>query len=138
MKGGADTANVIIDMSDYKEEFLSRQWVQLPTGEAAFVKMEPGMSSGANQEILATDDEEVNAMLEETRGCAVMDSGATVMCSSTLAAEEIQMQRINREELGTPTIRDSDRRFRLADGRFNDSSKMVEQPITAGCCQVKP
>ena len=39
---------------------------------------------------------------------------------------------VNREELGTPTIRDSDRRFRLADGRFNDSSKMVEQPITAG------
>ena len=110
-KGGADTANVIIDMSDYKEEFLSRQWVQLPTGEAAFVKMEPGMSSGANQEIPATDDEEVNAMLEETRVCVVMDSGATVMCSSTLVAEEIQMQRIHREEPGTPTIRDSDRRF---------------------------
>ena len=66
-----------------------------------------------------------------------MDSGATVMCSSILGAEEIQMQRINREEPGTPTIRDSDRRFRLADGSFNDSSKMVEQPIIAGLLSGK-
>ena len=124
-------------MSDYREEFLPRQWVQQPTGEAAFVKVAPGMSSGAYTDIPATDDEEIHAMLEETKGCAVMDSGATVMCSSTLAAEEIQMQRINREELGTPTVRDSDRRFRLADGRFNDSNKMVEQPITAALLSGK-
>ena len=47
------------------------------------------------------------------------------------------MQRINREELGTPTVRDSGRRFRLADGRFNDSNKMVEQPITSGLLSGK-
>ena len=113
------------------------QLIQLPTGEAAFVKMAPGMSSGANADIPATDDEEIHAMLEETKGCAVMDSGATVMCSSTLAAAEIQMQRISREEPGAPTVRDSDRRFRLADGRFNDSNKMVEQPITSGLLSGK-
>ena len=76
-------------------------------------------------------------MLEETKGCAILDSGATVMCSSTQVAEELQMQRINQEELGLPTVRDSDRRFRLADGRFNDSNKMVEQPITAGLLSGK-
>ena len=89
------------------------------------------MSSGVSVDA-GDDDDTANAMLEETRGCAIMDSGATVMCSSTLAAEEIQMQRINQREPGQPIVRDSDRRFRLADGRVNDANKMVEQPITAG------
>ena len=31
----------------------------------------------------------------EDKGCAIMDSGATVMCSSTLAAGEIQVQRLH-------------------------------------------
>ncbi len=62
---------------------------------------------------------------------------ATVMCSSTLAAEEIQMQRLNQEELGVPTVRDSDRRFRLVDGGINEANKMVEQPITAGLLSGK-
>ena len=59
------------------------------------------------------------------------------MCSSTLVAEEIQMQRISREEPGLPAVRDSDRRFRLADGRINEANKMVEQPITAGLLSGK-
>ena len=40
-------------------------------------------------------EEEANN-LAETKGCAIMDSGATVMCSSTSVAEEIQMQRLRR------------------------------------------
>ena len=66
-----------------------------------------------------------------------MDSGATVMCSSTFAAEEIQMQRLKQEEPGVPTVRDSDRRFRLADGGINEANKMVEQPITVGLLSGK-
>ena len=34
---------------------------------------------------------------EETKGCAILDSGATVMCSSTIAAGELQTQRLNRK-----------------------------------------
>ena len=64
--------------------------------------------------------------------CYFLDSGATVMCSSTLAAEEIQKQRLRRHEPGDPTIRESDRCFRFADGRTDEAQKMVEQPITAG------
>ena len=75
--------------------------------------------------------EDVNT-LEETKGCAILDSGATVMCSSTAAAEEIQMQRLRHNEPGTPSIKDSDRCFRFADGRTDDAQKMVEQPITTG------
>ena len=43
--------------------------------------------------------EDVNT-LEETRGCAILDSGATVMCASTVAAEEIQMQRLRQNAPG--------------------------------------
>ena len=75
--------------------------------------------------------EDVNT-LEETNGCAILDSGATVMCSSTVAAEEIQMQRLRQNEPGTPSVGDSDRCFRFADGRKYEAQKMVEQPITAG------
>ena len=66
--------------------------------------------------------EDVNT-LEETRGCAVMDSGATVMCSSTIAAEEVQMQRIRQNEPGSPNVRDSDRCFRFADGGTDEAQK---------------
>ena len=44
----------------------------------------PGLSSGPQPD----ETEDVNG-LEETKGCAIIDSGATVMCSSTAAAEEI-------------------------------------------------
>ena len=70
--------------------------------------------------------------LEETKGCAILDSGATVMCSSTLAAEEIQLQRLRQQEPGNPKVSESDRCFRFADGRTDESQKMVEQPITSG------
>ena len=54
------------------------------------------------------------------------------MCSSTLAAEEIQLRRLRQHEPGDPTVRESDRCFRFADGRTDEAQKMVEQPITAG------
>ena len=59
--------------------------------------------------------------LEETTGCAILDSGATVMCSSTVEAEEIQMQRLRQNEPGAPSVGDSDRCFRFADGRNNEA-----------------
>ena len=70
--------------------------------------------------------------LEETKGCAILDSGATVMCSSTLAAEEIQLQRLRQNEPGDPKVLESDRCFRFADGRTDEAQNMVQQPITAG------
>ena len=78
--------------------------------------------------------EDVNT-LDETKGCAILDSGATVMCSSTAAAEEIQMQRLRQSEPGTQIINDSDRCVRFADGRTYEAQKMVEQPITSGILQ---
>ena len=82
-------------------------------------------------------EEDVNG-LEETKGCAILDSGATVMCSSTVAAEEIHMQRINRSEPGQPTVSKSDRRFRFADGRVDEAQKVVEQPIMSGLLAGNP
>ena len=54
------------------------------------------------------------------------------MCASTVAAEEIQMQRLRQNEPGAPSVGDSDRCFRFADGRKYEAQQMVEQPITAG------
>ena len=105
-KKATDTASVVLDMTPYAEDFAAWRRSQSSAGVAP---MAPGMPSGASASAAAADeDDDVNAMLEETKGCAVMDSGATVMCSSTLAAEEIQMQRLKQEELGVPTVRDSD------------------------------
>ena len=70
--------------------------------------------------------------LEETKGCAIMDSGATVMCSSTAAADEIQVQRLRQQEPGEPSVQESDRCFRFADGRTDEAQNMVNQPITSG------
>ena len=42
------------------------------------------------------------------------------------------MQRINRSEPGQPTVSQSDRRFRFADGRVDEAQQVVEQPITSG------
>ena len=75
--------------------------------------------------------EDVNG-LEETKGCAVLDSGATINCSSTTAVEEIQTQCLNHQEPGIPVISQSDRRFRFADGRVDEAQKVVEQPVTSG------
>ena len=88
-------------------------------------EMEPGSASGS------PNTEDVNG-LEETRGCAVLDSGATVMCSSTVAAETSQQQRIDRAEPGEPTVSESDRRFKFVDGRVDEAGKVVEQPVTSG------
>ena len=89
---------------------------------------EPGLESGPQH---PNDVEDING-LEETKGCAIIDSGATIMCSSTVAAEEIQMQRLNQSEPGQPTVSQSDRRFRFADGRVDEAQQVVEQPITSG------
>ena len=101
--------------------------------EADAAKTASGLASdaGADAYARADDAEDVNG-LEETKGCAILDSGATVMCSSTVAAEEIQMQRLNREEPGQPTVSKSDRRFRFADGQVDEAQQVVEQPITSG------
>ena len=86
---------------------------------------EPGLAAGAQ------NTEYVNG-LEETRGCAVLDSGTTVMCSSTVAAEASQQQRIDRAEPGEPPVSESDRRFKFVDGRVDEAGKVVEQPGTSG------
>ena len=98
----------------------------------------------AQKEAMQSEIEELDADLEdqvntlmETKGCAIMDSGATVMCSSTAAAEEIQTQRLRQNEPGDPNVRGSDRCFRFADGRTDEAQTMVEQPITAGLLQGK-
>ena len=104
-----DSAHVIFDVTPWANDFA--EW--------------------RAQHASAALPEDVNT-LEETRGWAVMDSGATVMCSSTIAAEEIQMQRLRQNEPGTPNVRDSDRCFRFADGETDEAQTMVEQPITSG------
>ena len=91
-KKGADSASVVLGMTPYADDWRKWRESQSSAGDAL---MAPGMSSGVSASAAADGDDDVNAMLEETKGCAVMDSGATVMCSSTLAAEEIQMQRLN-------------------------------------------
>ena len=101
-----------------------RQWREAQ----AIGNLDPGLSSGSPPQ---NEAEDIHG-LEETKGCAILDSGATVMCSSTIAAEEIQMQRINQSEPGLPTISTSDRRFRFADGSIDEAQKVVEQPITVG------
>ena len=88
---------------------------------------EPGLPSGSQHQ---NDVEDVNGF-EETKGCAIIDSGATVMCSSTAAAEEIQTQRLNQSEPGLPTVSTSDRRFKFADGRV-EAQKAIQQPIASG------
>ena len=88
----------------------------------------PGLASGSQHQ---NDAEDVNG-LEETRGCAVLDSGATVMCSSTIVGEAIQQQRIDHSEPGEPKVSESDRRFKFADGRVDEAGKVAEQPVTSG------
>ena len=163
-KKATDAADVIIDMSPWADEFAQwrRDHVE-PTASFASSEMASGLAPDASDayadayaDAAATEtepdrpnvehkpyrpdvqanDEEING-LEETKGCAVLDSGATIMCSSTIAAEGIQMQRLNRQEPGVPTISDSDRRFRFADGRVDAAQKVVEQPIAAGLLSGK-
>ena len=51
---------------------------------------------------------------------------------STLAAEGIQMQRLNHQEPGLPSVTESDRRSRFADGHIDEAQQMVDQPTTSG------
>ena len=81
-------------------------------------------------------EEQVNTLME-TRGCAILDSGATVMCSSTAAAEEVQMQRLRQSEPGDPSVKGCDRCFRFAGGRTDEAQNMIEQPIAAGFLKGK-
>ena len=80
--------------------------------------------------------EDVNT-LGETKGCAILDVGATVMCSSAVAAEEIQGQRLRQNEPGPPSVRESDCRFCFADGRTDEVQDMVELPIAPGSLKGK-
>ena len=127
------------DFAQWRRDFIEETAASASSGTASgLVPDAPDAYAYADADAAATEtepvqtrEEEVNG-LEETKGCAVLDSGATIMCSSTVAAEEIQMQRLNRQEPGVPTVTDSDRRFRFADGRVDAAQKVVEQPITAG------
>ena len=89
---------------------------------------DPGLASGPPPQ---NEAEDING-LGETQGCAILDFGATVMCSSTTVAEEIYMQRLNQSEPGLPAISTSDRRFRFADGSIDEAQIVVEQPIAVG------
>lgn len=149
-KKATDAADVIIDMSPWAEDFAQwrRAQPELASASAktasglapdvdadayvdAAAETEPGRTERAHRSAPQTNDEEING-LEETKGCAILDSGATITCSSMIAAEGLQMQRLNRKETGLPTVSDSDRRFRFADGRVDEAQTVVEQPITAG------
>ena len=85
-----------------------------------------------------TEDADLANTLEETKGCAILDSGATVMCSSTLAAEEIQMQRLRQQEPGDPKVLESDRCFRFADGRTGESQIWLNSRLRPACRWENP
>ena len=125
-------------MSPWADEFAAWRRSQgfqssrPPRPQAEDHTEDDGSAKASGQQPDASYQEEDVNGLEETKGCAILDSGATVMCSSTIAAEEIHMQRINRSEPGQPTVSQSDRRFRFADGRVDEAQKVVEQPITSG------
>ena len=57
------------------------------------------------------------------------------MCSSAVAAADMQEQRLRQNEPGAPSARDSDRRFRVADGRTDEAAKMAGQPTASGLLQ---
>ena len=80
----------------------------------------------------ANEEQDYSNALDDTKGCAILDSGATLMCSSTVVAEEIQEQRLRHNEPGEPSVQDSDRRFRFVDGRTDGAAKMVDLLVTAG------
>ena len=47
------------------------------------------------------------------------------------------MPRLDRKEPGLPTVSDSDRRFRFANGRVDEAQQLVGQPTTAGLLSGK-
>ena len=76
-------------------------------------------------------DDAVNA-IAETEGCTILYDGAAVMCSSTLAAGEIQLQRLHHNEPGLPSVKESGRRFRFVDGLLYEAQKVGEQQRPPG------
>ena len=78
LRTATDSADVIFDMTPWAAEFAewrARQEQPVPVaGPPADVP-----------------PEDVNTF-EETKGCAILDSGATVMCSSTVDDAGIQIQ----------------------------------------------
>ena len=81
LRTATGSADVIFDMTPWAAEFA--EW-----------------RARQDQPAPAEEPFEDVYILEETKGCAILDSGATVMCSSTVAAEEIQMQRLRQNEPG--------------------------------------
>ena len=115
-----DSASVVFDMTPWADEFAA--WFSGHAHSTAVAETAPGMLSGSDA---AVADEDANA-LEETKGCALLDDGTTVMCSSTLAAEEMQMQRLHQHEPGLPSVTEADRRFlRFADGRIDEAQQWL-------------
>ena len=110
-KKATDSADVIIDMSPWADDFAQWRRAQSELASAS-AETASGLASDVDAYADAADaetepdrpnverepdrpdvqakDEEING-LEETKGCAILDSGATIMCSSTIAAEGIQM-----------------------------------------------
>ena len=76
---------MVFDMSPCTSDFAPWRSGRLFVDAA---EQASGMSFDAYADVDVAEDANV---LEETRGCAILDSGATVMCSSTLAADGIQM-----------------------------------------------
>ena len=76
--------------------------------------------------------EEEQANVARSGGCAILDSGATTGVTSLDAADEVQQQSISSGEPGQPTLSSSDRRFRFGDGSTDSAGKKVTQPITSG------
>ena len=108
-KKATDSADVIFDVSSWANDFAEWRRAQAELASAATAsglecdtdasadsaaeadaaKTASGLASDvdAHAYARADDAEDVNG-LEETNGFAILDSGATVMCSSTIAAFE--------------------------------------------------
>ena len=72
-----DSGDVIFDMSPWANDFA--EWRK---AQSMKPQREPGLVSGSQH---PNDVEDING-LEERTGCAILDSGATIMCSSTAVA----------------------------------------------------
>ena len=78
-------------------------------------------------------DEEAFVSLDEARGCALLDSGASCGVTSVVAADEIQKSRIAYgEESGSSVQPCKIRGLQFADGGRAKPSFNLQQPITAG------
>ena len=83
-------------------------------------------------EILASSEKCCFSVSEHFKGCAILDSGATSGVSSLAAADDIQMQRMERNEPGISTLSKSGKRFKFGDGGASEIKNKIDQPITSG------